>query len=56
MNGLITFLTLMVFLLVGITQHGDIDKSLGYGLAIPLAIATFVLAIVRYNQRKGRGE
>jgi hypothetical protein len=56
MNGLITFLSLMVFLLAGLTQHGDIGKSLGYGIAIPLAVVTFILAIVRYNQRKGRGE
>ncbi|HEX4382381.1 MAG TPA: hypothetical protein VH083_05515 [Myxococcales bacterium] len=51
MNGLISFLTLMVFLLVGITQHGDISKSVGYGIAIPLAVVTFGLAIVRYKGR-----
>ena len=56
MNGLITFLSLMVFLMAGLAQHGDIGKSLGYGIAVPLAVVTFILAVVRYKQRKGRGE
>jgi hypothetical protein len=51
MNALITFLTLMVFLIAGMTQHGDIGKSLGYGIAVPLAVVTFALAIVRYKGR-----
>jgi hypothetical protein len=56
MNGLITFLTVIVFVLVGITQHGDIPTSLGYAIAVPLAVITLSLAIVRYRQRKDKGE
>jgi hypothetical protein len=56
MNALITFLVLMVFLLCGMTQHGDISKSLGYGIAIPLAVVTMILAVIRYKGRKDAGE
>ena len=34
----------------------SIPKDLGYGIGIPLAVATFILAVVRYKQRKDRGE
>jgi hypothetical protein len=55
-NGLISFLVLMVFLFAGLAQHGDVSKQLGYGIAVPLAVVTMILAILRYNQRKDRGE
>jgi len=53
---LINFLVLMVFLLVGLAQTHSIPPKIGYAIAIPLAVITFVLAIVRYKQRKDRGE
>jgi len=56
MGPLINFLVLMVFLLVGLAQTNSIPKNIGYAIAIPLGIVTFVLAIVRYKQRKDRGE
>ena len=56
MGALINLLTLAVFLLVGFAQTGGIPKSIGYGIAIPLAVVTFLLAILRYRQRKDRGE
>lgn len=56
MGPLINFLVLMVFLLCGLAQTHSIPPAIGYGIAIPLAIVTFGLAIVRYKQRKGRGE
>jgi hypothetical protein len=56
MGPLISFLVLMVLLFVGLAQSHSISPTLGYGIAVPLAVVTFVLAIVRYNQRKGGGE
>jgi hypothetical protein len=56
MGPLINFLALMVFLLVGLAQTSSIPPRLGYAIAIPLAVITLVLAIVRYRQRKGGGE
>ena len=56
MGPLINFLVLMVFLLVGLAQTHSIPPTIGYGIAVPLGIVTFVLAIVRYKQRKDRGE
>jgi hypothetical protein len=56
MNGLISFLGLMVFLFAGLAQHGEVSKQAGYGIAIPLAVGTMILALFRYRQRKGRGE
>jgi hypothetical protein len=53
---LINFLVLIVFLLVGLAQTGSIPPRVGYAIAIPLAVVTLVLAIVRYRQRKGGGE
>jgi hypothetical protein len=52
MNGLISFLVLMVFLFAGLAQHGDLSKQVGYGIAVPLAVVTFILAIVRYNKQR----
>jgi hypothetical protein len=56
MGPLISFLTLMVFLFVGLAQTHSLPPKLGYGIAIPLGVVTIVLAIVRYKQRKDRGE
>jgi len=53
---LISFLVLMVLLFVGLAQSHSISPTLGYGIAVPPAVVTFVLAIVRYNHRKGGGE
>ena len=56
MGPVVNLLVLAVFLCVGLAQAGSIPKSIGYGIAIPLAVVTFILAIVRYRQRKDRGE
>jgi hypothetical protein len=56
MNGLIGFLVLMVFLISGMTQHGDLTPKVGYGIAVPLGVLTMVLAIIRYKRRKDAGE
>ena len=56
MGPLINFLVLMVFLVVGLAQANAIPRTIGYGIGVPLGIVTFVLAIVRYRQRKDRGE
>jgi hypothetical protein len=56
MGVLINFLVLFVFLMVGLAQSGSIAKNVGYGIAIPLAVITMILAIIRYKQRKDRGE
>ena len=56
MGALINILVLLVFLCIALTQAGSIPKQLGYGIGIPLAVVTFILAIVRYRQRKDRGE
>ena len=56
MGALINVLVLFVFLLVGLAQSGTIPKNVGYGIAIPLAVITMILAIIRYKQRKDRGE
>jgi len=56
MGPLINVLVLAVFLIVGLSQAGTIPKNVGYGIAVPLGIVTFILAIVRYKQRKDRGE
>jgi hypothetical protein len=56
MGPLIGFLVFMVLLFAGLAQTNSISPKLGYGIAIPLAVITFGLAIVRYNQRKGGGE
>lgn len=56
MGALINVLVLIVFLLVGLAQTHSIPIGLGYGIAIPLAIVTFALAVMRYKGRKDRGE
>jgi hypothetical protein len=56
MGPLINFLVLMVFLIVGLAKTGSIPPNIGYGIAVPLGVITFGLAIVRYKQRKDRGE
>lgn len=56
MGPLVNFLVLMVFLMVGLAQSGSIPKNVGYGVAIPLAVITMILAVIRYRQRKDRGE
>ena len=56
MGPLINFLTLMVLLFAGLAQPNSIPRGLGYGVAGALAVVTLILAVVRYNQRKGRGE
>ncbi len=53
---MIQFLTLMVFLFVGLAQTHSISPSIGYGIAIPLAVVTIILAAVRFKQRKDKGE
>ena len=45
-----------VFLFVGLAQHGDLSKQVGYGIAIPLAVITLGLAAVPFKQRKDAGE
>lgn len=56
MGPLINFLVLAVFLIVGLAQANVIPRNLGYGIAVPLGVVTFILAIVRYKQRKDKGE
>ena len=56
MGPLINVLVLLVFLCIGLAQAGSIPKNIGYGIGIPLAVTTFILAVVRYKQRKDRGE
>ncbi|MGZ6142172.1 MAG: hypothetical protein ACXWLM_02485 [Myxococcales bacterium] len=53
---MIQFLTLMVFLMVGLAQTGSIPPKIGYGIAIPLAAITIILAAIRYKSRKDKGE
>ena len=56
MGPVVNVLVLAVFLCIGLAQAGSIPKNVGYGIGIPLAVVTFILAIVRYKQRKDRGE
>jgi hypothetical protein len=56
MGPLINFLVFMVLLTAGLAQTHTIPPGIGYGIAGTLAVITFVLAIVRYKQRKDRGE
>jgi pantoate kinase len=56
MGPLINFLVLMVLLFAGLAQTNSIPRGVGYGIAGALAVITFILAIIRYNQRKDRGE
>ncbi len=50
---MIQFLTLMVFLFVGLAQTHSLPPKIGYGIAIPLAVITLVLAFIRYRKRSG---
>ena len=52
MGPLIGFLVLMVFLFAGLAQTHSVSPALGYGIAVPLAVVTFILAIIRYRQAK----
>lgn len=52
MGPVINVLVLAVFLCIGLAQHGSIPKTVGYGIGIPLAVVTFILAIVRYRRDK----
>lgn len=56
MGPLINLLVLLVLLVVGLAQAGSVPKGLGYGIAVPLAALTMILAVARYRQRKDRGE
>jgi hypothetical protein len=50
MGPLINFLVLMVLLFAGLAQTHTLPPKVGYGIAIPLAVITFGLAIVRYRR------
>ncbi|HUJ27946.1 MAG TPA: hypothetical protein VLW85_18120 [Myxococcales bacterium] len=52
MGPLINFLVLMVLLFAGLAQTHSLPPKVGYGIAIPLAVATFILAIIRYSRAK----
>lgn len=52
MGPLINFLVLMVLLFAGLAQTRSLPPKIGYGVAIPLAVITFALALIRYRQRK----
>jgi uncharacterized membrane-anchored protein len=56
MNAAINFFVLMVFLFVTLAQTHSVSPRVGYGVAIPLAVIAIILAVVRYKQRKDRGE
>lgn len=56
MNALISALAAIVFILAWLAQTNAIPPMIGYGIAIPLALVTFGLAIVRYRGRKADGE
>ena len=52
MGTLINFLVLLVLLFAGLAQTDSLPKRPAYGIAIALAVVTFVLAIVRYRRSK----
>ncbi len=52
MGPLINFLVLMVLLFAGLAQTKSLPPKLGYGIAIPLAVITFVLALIRYRRQR----
>ena len=56
MGPLINFLVLMVFLFVGLAQNRTIPQAVGYGIGVPIAVVTVILAFLRMRQRKGSGE
>jgi len=43
---------LLVLLLAGLGQTHSLPPRVAYAIAIPLAVITFALAIVRYRRRK----
>ena len=56
MGPLINFLVLITLLFASLAPTHSLPPKVGYGMAIPLAVITFALAMVRYKQRKDRGE
>jgi len=52
MGPLINFLVLMVLLFAGLAQTHSLPPAVGYGIAVPLAVVTLILAIIRYQKRK----
>ena len=52
MGALINLLVLLVLLLAGLGQTHSLPPRVAYGIAIPLAVITFALAIVRYRRRR----
>jgi hypothetical protein len=52
MGALVNFLVLMVLLFAGLAQTHSLPPRLGYGIALPLAVVTFALAVIRYRKRK----
>ena len=56
MGPAINFLVLMTLFFTGMAQSGSLSKQVGYGIAIACGVVAMVLAIVRYKQRKDRGE
>jgi hypothetical protein len=52
MGPLINFLVLMVLLFAGLAQTKSLPPEIGYGIAIPLAVITFALAVIRYRRQR----
>jgi len=52
MGVLINFLVLLVLLLAGLGQTQSLPPRVAHGIAVPLAVITFALAIVRYRRRQ----
>jgi hypothetical protein len=55
-NGLINLLVMATLFFTGMAQSGTLPPRVGYGVAGCTAAIAVVLAVVRYRQRKGRGE
>ena len=56
MGPLINFLVMMTLLFAGLAQSGSMNAKVAYSIAGTAAAIAFVLAAVRYKQRKDRGE
>ena len=56
MGPLINFLVMMTLLFAGLAQSGSMNTRLAYSIAGGTAAVAFVLAAVRYKQRKDKGE
>ena len=56
MGPLINFLVMMTLLFAGLAQSKSMDVKLAYSIAGISAAIAFILAAVRYKQRKDRGE